>query len=202
MRPLSLILLAALGAAVALPPKTGDARFTEAELAELAALPPFPQPVISNFEDAPEISKAQVERDTGLTRNKLYRISGWAFYIGSYVVDQYRGTNWVFPSDAISIDYIANQVASDIIKHPGNGGLLNNVGGGWSYYVSLASGYSYNNIPYPVLWGTITLAIQGANDWLLYDNAFSFTMQDTNHQEIFSILVYPTIHSTLAATHD
>ncbi|KAJ2983538.1 hypothetical protein NQ176_g619 [Zarea fungicola] len=195
--------LAALGAAVVLPAtQSRDGILSKADLVDLAALPDFPEPLISTRKNTSDAPTTQLDERAGLQQNKLYQISGWAFYIGSYILDYYSGTSWEFPSDAISITYIADQVASDIRTHPGYGNLINNVGGGWSYFITLAQGYTFNNIPYSVIWGTVTLAIQGAHDWVLYDNAFTFTMEDSNHGEIFTLQVFPTNHGSLAQQHD
>ncbi|KAJ2969338.1 hypothetical protein NQ176_g8715 [Zarea fungicola] len=210
--PLSLIALGAAAAAAAALPTTTcvESKLSVADQVDLLALPAFPPPMISiknntdsiNGTDSTKGSSTRLQERTGLFPNRLYRISGWVFYIAHYTLEYYNGTPWKFPPDSISISYIADQVAEDIRTHQGAGTLLNNVGGGWAYVITLSRDYAFNYIPYPVLWGLITLAIQGSNDWAQYENSFTFKMQDINRQEILTLQIFPAVHSTISTIHD
>ena len=146
---------------------------------------------------AHEISKRALRSDQVIT------IAGWSIIVGQYVVDQYAGTNWRFPSDGPSIGYIADQVASSMAHTIGNGEVWKNVGGGWSWHGQIwQDNYDFENIPYALVYSLTYQAIQGATDWISADNGFEIMVNDATKKLIFQLQVYPTIHQAVSNWHD
>ncbi|KAJ2975748.1 hypothetical protein NQ176_g5349 [Zarea fungicola] len=196
----SLIIIGIAATAIAAPRIDSTEHLT---LAELEALPPFPTPSHHATEGVEPMSAKDLAERSSLKQNHVYRIGAWVFTIGKYLLESYSGVNgWVVPTDAISIDYLAGQIAESIRGNEGTGDLVENVGGGWTYFMTLAENYQFQNIPYTVLWGTITLAIQGANDWILHDNGLSFQTVDTNGNPIFTLDIFPTTRGQVTGIHD
>lgn len=139
----------------------------------------------------------------GPVPGKRYTWGTWVFVAGQFIVEQFGGTSWQFPTDGISIGYICDQVAGSIANTLGNGQVTRNVGGGWTWAGQIfQDNYDFNTIPYNLLYGIIYDAIQGSTDWLTKDNAFDFIVHDTNGKAILELAVFPTIRGGVVNWHD
>lgn len=203
MKFCALLSLATLGTAAALAVREPDSS-KHLDLPDLSTLALFPPPARHSVKNETGLAHPRdVETHSGLRQDFIYRLGGWVFTIGQYNLNDYQNVNgWVLPTNGIDIDYLAGQVADAIRAHTGTGDLDGNVGGGWSYFISLAQNYQFQNIPYSVLWGTITLAIQCANDWITWENAVYFQTVDTNGIPIFVLEIWPTVHGAMTSIHD
>lgn len=139
-----------------------------------------------------------------MTLGKKYSVSGWVVTVARYAVEQYTGTYWKFPTDGLSVAYIADQVAGSFTRVIGNGEVDRNVGGGWSWHARIfQDNYEFNGFPYNLVYSLVFDAIKGSTDWITNDNAFEFAINSQDGRGALMVLrVYPTVRGALSSVHN
>jgi hypothetical protein len=145
----------------------------------------------SALENATDV-KAIAKRTPGqMNTGKTYNIAGWTFIIGDFIVEQYQGTTWRFPSSDSDINWIVNNVASTIGKIYSDGDITSYITGGWQLFVASRDGNNVAGIPTAMVKALFGDAIRSAGDWISVENSLSFQIVNDAGSLLYSFSLWP-----------
>lgn len=130
-----------------------------------------------------------------LQKGAIYNIAGLGVQVFYYAFSMVGGTDWRFPTDAISVSFIADQIAASLTQTIGDGHVTRDIDGGWTWEAQIL-GRDFTDMPYQLMYTLVYQAIEGATDWaILSENEFNLGLENLDGSKLLELILRPTINS-------